>query len=441
VVRRALAALGAAVAACVCAPAAGAETIAPTTTADELNGAAPCSLREALSSANADAPVGGCPAGSGTDSIPLAPGTYSLTLPGGDALNAEGDLDVLAGSFVQISAAATAPTVIEGGDDRVLEVHGPGANATLTGLTIRGGSSAVAGGGIRNEAALVIFNSTLTDNFAATFGGGVSTDGGGAVTNLTNVTVSGNRANGDGGGLDNAGGTTNLNNVTVAANSADRDASGAGDGGGVNRFTGTLSTANSLIAGNVDGTPAGVSAPDCRGTITSLGRNLLGNPRECLFSQGVGDIVGTSAPGLGPLADNGGPTPTHALTAESPAIDAALAGAAESDQRFLKRTRADIGAYERVLCGGAPVNRIGTAAPDTLLGTGGRDGFLGLGGRDKVRGLGGRDGLCGGSGNDILRGGGARDTLLGQAGRDVLAGGRGRDSCRGGGGRDTTRSC
>ena len=54
-------------------------------------------------------------------------------------------------------------------------------------------------------------------------------------------------------------------------------------------------------------------------------------------------------PGLGPLADNGGPTQTHALLDDSPAINAGDAASCPlTDQRGQKRSdgKCDIGAYE-----------------------------------------------------------------------------------------------
>ena len=50
-------------------------TITVTTTSDEYNTSgtgAGCSLREAITAANTDAPFGGCPTGSGDDSILLS---------------------------------------------------------------------------------------------------------------------------------------------------------------------------------------------------------------------------------------------------------------------------------------------------------------------------------------------------------------------------------
>ena len=72
---------------------------------------------------------------------------------------------------------------------------------------------------------------------------------------------------------------------------------------------------------------SGTKHPDCSGTLTSQGYNLIGNNSGCSgFTHGVnGDQVGTSGsllnPQLGPLANNGGATLTHALLTPSPAID------------------------------------------------------------------------------------------------------------------------
>jgi hypothetical protein len=78
---------------------------------------------------------------------------------------------------------------------------------------------------------------------------------------------------------------------------------------------------NTLIAGNSSAT----LGPDVRGEALSLGYNLVGDGTDSTGWGGI-DQVGTADspldPGLGPLGDNGGPTPTHALLAGSPALRA-----------------------------------------------------------------------------------------------------------------------
>jgi hypothetical protein len=82
-------------------------------------------------------------------------------------------------------------------------------------------------------------------------------------------------------------------------------------------------------------------------TITSGGGNVIGDG-SC--NPGGADQSSTDAL-LGPLADNGGPTLTHALGAGSPAIDAAIAGACPAtDQRGVSRPSGagcDAGAVEQ----------------------------------------------------------------------------------------------
>ena len=101
---------------------------------------------------------------------------------------------------------------------------------------------------------------------------------------------------------------------------------------------------NSIVAGNglydcqVEGGAAAV--------LTSLGNNVFGDD-SC--GSATGDQTSTD-PLIGPLADNGGPTLTHALQAGSPAIDAANADACSAtDQRGVARPQGagcDVGAYE-----------------------------------------------------------------------------------------------
>ncbi|MGH2678561.1 MAG: choice-of-anchor Q domain-containing protein, partial [Actinomycetota bacterium] len=203
--------------------------------------------------------------------------------------------------------------------------------------------------------------------------------------------------------------------------------------GGIGAATddpGSVTLQNTLVAGNT--APVG---PDCTGQVASLGNNLIGNSTDCDFVAGTGDQVGTGVapidPKLGPLADNGGPTPTHALLKGSPAINAGGSGCTSADQRGAPRKDCDIGAYERVLCQKRVVNRVGTSGNEKLKGTGAKDGLLALGGKDKLNGKGGADGLCGGPGKDTLMGGGGNDRLDGGPGKDLCVGAAGNDKAKG----------
>jgi hypothetical protein len=118
-----------------------------------------------------------------------------------------------------------------------------------------------------------------------------------------------------------------------------------GSGGGLFN-AGTLRSRNTILAGNA----ATTTAPDVAGDLGSLGHNLIGNSTGGSGFD-VTDLRGVDAR-LGPLQDNGGPTFTHALLADSPAIDGGdNTGAPEWDQRgpgFWRIVNGfiDIGAFE-----------------------------------------------------------------------------------------------
>ncbi len=426
-----------------------------------------CTLREGIDAANSDTAEDACAAGSGADLISLPAGTYTLGVTGGgeDAGNT-GDLDIL--SAMTIQGAGPGTTIIEGGVERGF--HTPPTatppDVEISGVTIRGGSVPADGGGaIFNQGALLrLVRVALTGNVAE-YGGGIANDdpatltvndslisgntalpdvGGGVdldgvVSTFTNVTVSGNTAD-DGGGLWVSNGSATLNNVTVTGNTA------TSDGGGIqNDGSGPVTLRNTIVAGNSDA--SGGTAPDCDQTITSQGHNLIGNVTGCTFAAATGDKVGTGSapidPKLGLLVDNGGPTMTHALLTGSPAIDGgdpATPGSggtscAANDQRGIPRN-CDIGAYELILCGTVPVNRIGTSGDDTLTGTDAADGFLAGDGNDTATGLGGDDVFCLQAGDDAASGGAGNDQILGDVGNDTGDGGEGNDTFLGSVGND-----
>ena len=210
------------------------------------------------------------------------------------------------------------------------------------------------GGAIYNSAGrlgtLEVINSTLSGNSAPNGGGGIyNTDG---TLEVINSTLSGNSvSNGRGGGINFYGGTLEVINSTLSGNSAPN-----GGGGGISNTGGSTVTLKNTIVANSPSASGG----SCYGAIANGGYNL-DSDNTCGFSTNNNSLSGV-APMLGPLADNGGPTMTHALLAGSPAIDQGNSFEATTDQRGLPRPidfvgivnasggdGSDIGAFERQL--------------------------------------------------------------------------------------------
>ncbi len=339
------------------------------------------SLREAMIAANNTA---------GTQTIFLPVGTFTLSrLGAAEEFASTGDLDIR--DSVTIIGSGRSSTIINAaGIDRAFDLVTAGTTISISGMTIQGGavsgdggavnifsnvtaalidcgisasgasglgggiktsgtlflngvqisaSSASSGGAIYNDRTAVVMNSTLNANTATNGNGGaIWNTGASSDLMLVNSTLSGNTATLSGGGLMN-GNAASLINVTIAGNSAV-------DGGGLHRGgLGTTLVRNSLIADNSITSGTG---PDVNGAISSLGNNLIGNT-----AGGTGWVASDKQnvnPLLKPLADNGGPTLTRAVPANSPVVNAAtITNAPAMDQRGLARdAQPDIGAYEFV---------------------------------------------------------------------------------------------
>ncbi len=208
-------------------------------------------------------------------------------------------------------------------------IYGAGGTVTLSNSTVSGNSET----GILNQFGTVtITNSTISNNNQ-----GIGSNG---TLTVVNTTVSANT----GPGIVNNIGTATVTHSTVVGQTAV-------NGIVINsRDDGTLNLTNSVIADWGSGRACAGA-----GTVTSLGHNLT-NDDTCGLSPASGDLPNTD-PLLGPLADNGGPTQTHALLAGSPAIDAIpLADCTDpdgnpvtTDQRGVSRPQGvgcDIGAFE-----------------------------------------------------------------------------------------------
>ena len=216
------------------------------------------------------------------------------------------------------------------------------------------------GGGLFSNHGGQLFASTIEGNYSYGLGGGVSTFGG--FLNVTNSTISGNQARtGTGGGLDLRvfyGGI--VSNSTIAANVA-------AHGGGVylRGLANDVLMQSTLLSGNIgaDGADIGASTT---ATIDGANNLVIGTGARVTVPM---DTLHTD-PLLQPLADNGGPTRTHALTGGSPAANTGnnFAGLA-NDQRGPGFARVlggapDIGAFEGSLA--RPFVRAPAVAPALL---------------------------------------------------------------------------
>lgn len=194
------------------------------------------------------------------------------------------------------------------------------------------GSGRGAGMHLSSNTRLNMINSTVSGNHANFSAGGLFLINS-AFVSLENVTISGNTSNRDSGALIANSSTLSIVNSTVASNSAPNVA-----GIGVAGVDSVVTLVNTILANSVD-------AADCEvrldGTIIVDLNSIVGD--------GTCGANRSGDPGLLPLADNGGPTPTHALAPNSIAIDTGEPSTCLStDQRGEQRdSQCDVGAFER----------------------------------------------------------------------------------------------
>ena len=365
-------------------------------TVTNLADSGPGSLRQALTNVSPGGVIYFAPALNG--------GTISLT---------SGEL-VIAKNLSLIGPGANLLSVSGRGLSRVFSVvsNFPPVIATLAGLTITNGngmgaSLAGSGGGVLNHyCCLTVSNCTLIGNSATSdSGGGIMNLGSGGLASLTllNSTVTGNRAQFYGGGAFSAGAggkvTMTIHNSTLSGNTA----AGVGGGGIWNEdstlvltsstLTGNRATAsgaigaglaargieritNTIVAGNLTGT--GTTPNDIRwGSVDSASHTLVGDAASAPgVSHGFdGNQIGNGGSGTRAIASildtnlafNGGPTRTHRLVTDSPALDVgtnAVTTYLRYDQRGIGFDRAangivDIGAYEMA----PPVHAYSSSTP------------------------------------------------------------------------------
>jgi hypothetical protein len=281
-------------------------------------------------------------------------GIYSARTPSGG------------GSLTVSASTISGNSTIDGGGG----IQVMGCAASITDCIISGNTAGSDGGGVQffylttnplfpaTLTRCTVANNTVPLSNGYGYGGGVSVPREGLVT-VIDSTIAGNAATTGAGIYAVAtnrivGATLALLNSTVAGNRA----SGAGGGLYVSTPLSSstkVSLTDSLVAGN----SATSGGPDVSGPVLATSAyNLIGNGDGStgLSNGNNGNQVGTTTapidPRLGPLQDNGGPTPTMALLSGSPAIDAGSnTNPPAFDQRGTGSARVvgagiDIGAFE-----------------------------------------------------------------------------------------------
>jgi hypothetical protein len=315
----------------------------------DANGLRPCpSLRAAVSAANASADA--------EDNVILTlAGIYALS--NGELLLQDG---------VSLFGVGARSVRIQSATSRVLHVL-TGAEVTVSGVTIAGGSVTGNGGNILNEGFLQVFQARVTGGVATSGSGGGIANAAGDLSVIESL-IDGNHADFSGGGIDNTGGSSpahlDVSDSTIASNDGSTG-SGIATGGNASNSvalshvtfnfnipaisistTGqTVTTVGSIFTTNV------ASNPLCNGvgTPTDLGYNIdRGN--SCLFT-GTGSLINTDPAISSGLVNRGGGTDLFSIETSSPAAGLVASCGSGLDQRGYRRSPTflepcDAGSYE-----------------------------------------------------------------------------------------------
>ena len=269
-----------------------------------------CTLRSAIQAANA---------AGGANTITLPAGTYTLTIaPTGDDGDANGDLNVTAGSLTITGAGASSTTIDANHIDRAFTV-GDGASLELDGVTVTNGQPAGSGasslcpdnvdspaygGAILDNGTLTLSGDVLTGNIASGSGGAIAAQGAGAdpgPLSISSTTIAGNSACGFnnpfpyGGGIyASTGQPVTIDHSIVTDNQVPH-----GDGGGLAEESGAAVTVtDSTFSSNTaeDGGALDLSAADTAGQVTltadTLSDNTAVNNNPGIEEAAVRDTAG-----------------------------------------------------------------------------------------------------------------------------------------------------
>ncbi len=360
-----------------------------------------------LVTTNADGSVPGTLRYCICDALPTETVTFASAVTGTVTLT-RGELPIRQSATI-VGPGAKVLSVNGNHASRVFHIY-PGATIAISGLTITNGFAtgtfpASYGGGIFNDhSTLTLTACTLSGNSASDVGGGISSYGetsgsatltlnactlsgnsarvaggiynagfgpGSATLTVSNCTLSGNSSSTSGGGIINDGSGDSAT-LTVIACTLSGNSAGTSDGGGIYNYFGRLSIGDTILKAGASG--GNISNYNPSGTIISSGYNLSSDNGGGVLTNTTDQI--NTDPLLGPLADNGGPTFTHALLVGSPAIDKGKSFGLTTDQRGAPRPfdfsaisnasggdGSDIGAFEL----GRPNLNITRAPPNVVV--------------------------------------------------------------------------
>lgn len=227
-----------------------------------------CTLRQAINASNANDPNMGF-----SNAITFAAGlTGTITL----TPNGVGYGVLILSRSVSITGPVGASGVtITGNNAMQLFVVNNGITATLTDLTITGGTSTSTGGGaLVNKGTLIVTSSVFTSNTTTISGGAIANIG---TLAITGSTFAGNTATSSGGGgaLFNSGIVT-ITGSTFTGNTAPTD---TGSGGAIyNDLSHPLTITNSTFTGNTSNNKGGaIYNLSGATTLTVVGSTFTGN--------------------------------------------------------------------------------------------------------------------------------------------------------------------
>jgi predicted outer membrane repeat protein len=215
----------------------------------------------------------------------------------------------------------------------VIDAGGGGGELNVTNSTFTGNSASSNGGAISSGYVVYNFvNCTLSGNSAGGAGGAVA--GFNNFQKFTNCTFFGNTAGSGGGAITTTNATGTASRIVLTSCTVVDNRTTSGSGGGVRLVTTStgvnvfLRVINSVVSGNgvgasLPGTPSdlfrGGTAPN---NVADVNFSAVGTTSGVTLSGTSGNNLVGAFLDLGPLQNNGGPTPTMLPNPGSPLIDA-----------------------------------------------------------------------------------------------------------------------